>query len=100
MDNSIPKSWMLGKGREQVSGQPVPQPESQPCRPTPSYAPESIKSWIHGNSGSKSSLHLRGAVEPFEPPGKCQPEPVQQRLLLGLRLRRVAQSDRSANAAC
>lgn len=34
MDNSIPKSWMLGKGREQVSGQPVPQPESQPCRPT------------------------------------------------------------------
>ena len=44
---------------------------------SPSYALGSVKLGIHVNPGSKSSLHLRGAVEPPEPPGKCQPEPVQ-----------------------
>jgi phosphate/sulfate permease len=30
------------------------------------------------NSGSKSSLHLCGSVEPLEPPGKRQPETVRE----------------------
>jgi methylase of polypeptide subunit release factors len=38
-------------------------------RINPSYAPGSVKPGIHVNSGSESSLHLRGAVEPLQPPG-------------------------------
>ena len=65
----------------------------------PSYALGSVKPGIHVDPGSKSSLHLRGAVEPLEPPGKCQPEPVQQRFLLGFWLRHVPQAHRGADAA-
>jgi hypothetical protein len=36
---------------------------------TPSYALGSVKPGIHAISGSKSSLHLRGPVDPLEPPG-------------------------------
>jgi hypothetical protein len=65
----------------------------------PSYALGSVKAGIHANLWPKSSLHLRGPIEPLEPPGKCQPEPVQQRFLLGLGLRHVAQSHRGPDAA-
>ncbi|MBM4056930.1 MAG: hypothetical protein FJ275_01670 [Planctomycetes bacterium] len=64
----------------------------------PSYALGSVKAGIPANSGSESSLHLRWVVEPLEPPGKWQPKPLEQRLLLGLRLRHVAQAHRGADA--
>jgi len=66
---------------------------------SPSYALGSVKPGIHAISRSKSSLHLRGPVDPFEPPGKPEPEPLKQRLLLGLRLGHVPQADRGTDAA-
>jgi hypothetical protein len=46
-------------------------------RPNPSYALGSVDPGITANSVSKSSLHLRGHVDPFEPPGQGDPEPLE-----------------------
>ena len=86
-----------GHGTRQ--SRPSPAVHGSALRPHPSYAPGSVKTGIHANPGSKSSLHLLGTVEPFEPPRKREPEPLEQRHLLCLGLRHMPQSYRGVDAA-
>jgi len=90
----------VGRASQSVAKSDSPGSPPGTAGANPSYALGSVKPGLHANLGSKSSLHLRRVVEPLEPPGKCQSEPLKQSLLLSLWLRHVPQAHRGADAAC